>query len=260
MIVFTIKLQIYFVTPGMRKNKVLSIVPDLVCVIHQFIWQFKKCTVLTFRSYTYKTTVLTLFLLPKKDCIFVQQTLNHMRQALIYFVLLFFFGFTSLYAQPEQKWTAVDQGHFGMKYELPENWEIDGFSSSSVCDCFGTINIGNRFSDEEVFMVVYPVKNKASLTDEKRTHVWGKHFQEQEEQTSHKIEKLVFVQTISHWITGAASGNIDTKTEVWRFITTWKKQHYVFYFWARKEVMAKNKATIFEILKRFKPVKAKLED
>jgi hypothetical protein len=48
------------------------------------------------------------------------------------------------------KWQKVNQSGYGMKYELPDDWEIDGFKTSSVCHCSGTINSVDRFSKNEI--------------------------------------------------------------------------------------------------------------
>lgn len=51
-----------------------------------------------------------------------------------------------------------------MKYELPKNWEVDGFSSSSVRDCTRTINIGDLYGDDKLYMIAYPHQRKKIYT------------------------------------------------------------------------------------------------
>ena len=166
-------------------------------------------------------------------------------------------------ASISQSWQKVDQKHYGMKYELPVGWEIDGFGwsrdwesvGSAVCDCSGTINIGNRWEEDEIYMVVYPTKYKDSLENSKRVRVWDMVFQEKGPQRTHKTGHCLFEMQAGKW-----QGDVNKRfqdDEVWRAKTTAKKQHYVLYFWADPSVMEENEETIFRIIDSFHPVKAR---
>lgn len=167
------------------------------------------------------------------------------------------FSSIGVMAQSNVKWVSVDQPYYGMRYQLPEDWEVDGFSSSAVCNCPGTINIGDRYGENEVFMVVYPMKSENSFDSTKHTFVWSWQFQESTLQTKFKSEKLVFNQTKSSWKAETADTEEERLLEVWRFTTSFKNQYYVFYFWANAELMLKNETVIYEILHRFEPVSVK---
>ncbi len=161
-----------------------------------------------------------------------------------------------------QDWVEVNQKYFGIKYRLPDSWEIDGFGGndwesygSSVCECAGTINIGNRFDDDEIFMVVYPTKFKDSLDIEKRRKVWDMVFDSNGEKSQIKTKNCTFEKIISKWTDGTA-GKRKGWT-VWQLKTNYKnKQYYVMYFWAKPEVMKNNEDLLMQILNSIKLVRS----
>jgi hypothetical protein len=163
-----------------------------------------------------------------------------------------------------QDWQKVDQSEYGMKYELPKTWEIDGFgwsndwesAGSSVCDCTGTINIGNRFTDEEIFMVVYPTRTKDSLKATKRQQVWGMTFRQTGGQDLLTTENCQFTRKIGVWDDPEPplyyEGDI-----VWQMKTKKHDQYYMLYFWAKQEVWEQHENTVAKIINSFRPVRAK---
>lgn len=159
-----------------------------------------------------------------------------------------------------QKWRKVNQKYYGMTYELPSSWEVDGFGSdddweqngSSVCDCAGSINIGNRFEADEIYMVVYPTKIKDSLNASKRLKVWEMVFDTSGAKSEVKTKNLSFQKISSKWTKATADEYVDN--EVWKLTTEFKNQYYVLYFWAKPSVMKKNASLINKILESFKPV------
>lgn len=159
-----------------------------------------------------------------------------------------------------QKWRKVDQSYYGMTYKLPASWERDGFGAdddwestgSSVCHCAGSINIGNRFEDDEIYMVVYPTKLKDSLNAPKRLKVWQMVFDTLGTKSKVQTKTLTFEKTVSKWT--ADTGQDFPDAEVWKLTTAQKGKYYVIYFWAKPEVIKKNAGIIQQILESFKPV------
>jgi len=182
-----------------------------------------------------------------------------MKKALIIIILVFVS--ISLFSQ---NWQNIDQKYLGMKYDLPEDWEIDGFGGgcgyweeygSSVCYCAGTINIGKRYSEKEIFMVVYPVQIKDSVNTIKRNMVWGMIFDENGSKSIIKTKKYTFEKNVSIWKPETDypySGN-----EVWKLYTSSKNQYYIIYFWAKPEVMKENEKIIAQILESFRIIECK---
>jgi hypothetical protein len=162
-----------------------------------------------------------------------------------------------------QSWQKVDQKHYGMKYELPASWEIDGFGwagdwehvGSAVCECSGTINIGNRFEEDEIFMVAYPTRYKDSLDAVKRNMVWGMVFDKNGKKFTCETNQCFFHVIESKW-KGETNGN-DGDNVVWQLTTSGKGQYYLIYFWADQEVFKQNLKTIYRIIDSFRPVRAK---
>lgn len=154
------------------------------------------------------------------------------------------------------KWQKVDQSYYGMKYELPKDWAIDGFGTSSVCHCAGTINTGNSSKKNEIQMVAYPALSDSALYNGMRTEVWDWKFVENENRTTYKAKSLTFEKTISKWNGENTRLGLEPDFEVWRFTTAFKNQHYVIYFWAAKKILSRNEKMILEILNRFKAVNA----
>lgn len=159
-----------------------------------------------------------------------------------------------------QKWQRVDQQYYGMKYELPKDWEIDSFGSdndwefggSSVCDCAGTVNIGNRYKEDEVYMVVYPSKYEDSLNATKRTMVWGMTFEDLSAEENYLADHCIFTRDSGRWSPEFTGGFTDY--EVWQFKTSGKGNYYVLYFWALPQAMKKHEKIIYHILDSFEPV------
>ncbi|MFT5824103.1 MAG: hypothetical protein ACI8ZM_005369 [Crocinitomix sp.] len=158
----------------------------------------------------------------------------------------------------QKKWRKIDQGDYGMKYELPKDWDIDGFSTSSVCHCAGTINSINRFSKNQILMAAYPALSDSALYNGMRIEVWDWRFEESDARTTYKSKFLTFEKTVSKWMPEATEDDYDEYEdhEVWRFTTAFKNQYYVIYFWAAKKVLSKKEKMLLEILNRFKAVKA----
>ncbi|NOQ72940.1 MAG: hypothetical protein GQ574_13105 [Crocinitomix sp.] len=163
----------------------------------------------------------------------------------------------SITSYGQKKWQKIDQSGYGMKYELPKDWEIDGFSTSSVCHCAGTINSVNRFSKNEILMVAYPALSDSALYNGMRTEAWDWKFAENDERTTYKAKSLTFEKTVSKWMPESPQDDYDEYEgyEVWRFTTAFKNQHYVIYFWAAEKVLSKNEKRLLEVLNRFKAVK-----
>ena len=157
-----------------------------------------------------------------------------------------------------QTWQKVNQKQYGMVYWLPIEWEVDAFGSESnwesgggsVCTCAGSLNIGNRHTEEEIYMVIYPTRIKDSLTAVKRSKVWQMQIEETSVVTEFKTKRrLDFVKMISIW-KPETSGDHAGK-EVWRFTTYHKNKYYVMYFWAKPDVLRKYNTTINRILDSF---------
>lgn len=175
------------------------------------------------------------------------------------FTIMFLFLGLSFSAQ-SQEWRKINQKYFGVKYMLPESWEVDGFGGddwesygSSVCQCAGTINIGNRFEEDDIFMVIYPTRENDSIDGWKRTHVWDMKFVNTGETEVVKTKHARFKKMVSKWKKETAGDRADDV--VWRFTTSYKRQHYVIYFWAKPETISENKELIEKILHSIKPVK-----
>jgi hypothetical protein len=161
-----------------------------------------------------------------------------------------------------QKWETIKQDYFGMKYKLPDSWEIDGFggndweeTGSSVCDCAGTINIGNRFSEKEIYMVVYPSRQKDSIDNKKRRMVWDMEFKDTINSVQIKTKYCFFTKKVSKWKEGTEENYAGS--EVWQLKTSFKNQYYLIYFFAKPEVINENEPILIEIINNFQPVKAK---
>lgn len=75
----------------------------------------------------------------------------------------------------------------GIKYSIPDNWAIDDFSSSSVCDCYGTI-ILDYDSLPDLKIAIYPYLDSDTAMYE-RSFVWGGQFVA--DSGSLKIEKTI---------------------------------------------------------------------
>lgn len=92
-----------------------------------------------------------------------------MRTAGLFFVLMTVaVSYTG--AQPGGWWTVRD---WTLTYQLPDSWNSDPFSTSSVCDCPGTINDNGEWEDSKyVGMVIYPV-TREDRNDRQRQQVWG---------------------------------------------------------------------------------------
>jgi hypothetical protein len=159
-----------------------------------------------------------------------------------------------------QKWRKVNQKYYGMTYELPSSWEVDGFGAdddweqngSSVCDCAGSINIGNRFQPDEIYMVVYPTKIRDSVNASKRLKVWEMVFDTTGAKSEVKTKNLSFRKIVSKWTKETAGEYADN--EVWRLKAEFKNQYYILYFWAKPNVIKKNLCLLNKILESFKPV------
>jgi hypothetical protein len=184
-----------------------------------------------------------------------------MNKYIFYTSIFLLFAFNQLSAQ---KWKKIDQSTLGFKYKLPADWPVDGFgggdfeqNGSSVCDCAGTINIGNQGSDTaEIFMVVYPTLIKDSVDALKRKMMWGMEFDPEGTKKTVTTSKCVFQETISKWKEGLGGNYPDS--EVWQFKTSFNNnQFYVIYFWARPSIMKANAATLMKIVESFTPVKVK---
>lgn len=180
-----------------------------------------------------------------------------MKKAILFtFILLI--SFSAIYAQ---KWREIDQSPMGIKYKLPDTWEVDGFGStnfdddgSSVCDCAGTINIGNRFEENEIYMVLYPARTEESALGEKRNQVWGMVFDNNGTKSKYVVKKKLVFDITTSTFTKETEGNYPDN-KVMKIILEHKKQYYVIFFWAKPEVLDQNMSTIYSILDSFKPNK-----
>ncbi|TNE54130.1 MAG: hypothetical protein EP338_08170 [Bacteroidetes bacterium] len=184
-----------------------------------------------------------------------------MKHLIVWSMLLIASG---VWGQKDEKWVSIDQSYYGMKYKLPQSWEVDGFGSSdwddygsSVCRCAGTINIGDRYGEKTLYMVAYPSLDLKSIREGKRSQVWDWKYDDPGTQgTMKKYGKTRWYLTRSSW-TKESTKEEDGDLVVWRYITTYKKQYYVVYFWAKEDVMLEKSGEIDQILSGMKLIRRK---
>ena len=141
-------------------------------------------------------------------------------------------------SQPQSgEW--MEFGINGISYNLPPNWYSDNFSSSSVCDCQGTID-GNK----KISMVIYPSLN-TDTANTQREYIWDHHFEAEAGSEIVKIGKKSFRKT-----KGKLTGR---ENEIaWRYTPvsgkTRGKYTHIIYFFGKEEEMKTHANQISQIL------------
>lgn len=158
-----------------------------------------------------------------------------------------------------QKMKKIKQSDLGVHYQLPKDWDLDRFGGydwevgSAVCDCAGTINGSDRFTDNPIMMIIYPAESEELRDAKKRQMAWDLVFDPDGTTSQIKTENLTFEKTVSKWKEGADEPY--DKVEVWQLKTQAEGQYYMIYFWAKPEVMLEREAEITLILESFTPVR-----
>ena len=155
-------------------------------------------------------------------------------------------------AQTEDWWRVKD---YGVSYQLPRQWNSDPFSSSSVCDCPGTINDNGVWAGEDyIGMVVYPV-TAAERDSSDRHQVWGHGFIPGE-----SAETMTFAG-ISYDVTYGSFLDMKGWPRVMQLISRddpgRNYLHFVIYFWAEPALFEQERETFFRILESFNRRKLK---
>lgn len=153
----------------------------------------------------------------------------------------------SAFAQRNGKtWTVKDAG---IIYQLPEEWRSDPFSTSSVCDCSGTINDNGEWDSTYLGMVTYtadfPIKDSAN-----RNKVWSYQFESSDPGEKIVINKIEFVKR-----KGTMNDANDSNT-AWQYVSTdtpgKKGKYIVVYFWGKEEIFTANESVFLQIMKTMK--------
>ena len=167
---------------------------------------------------------------------------------------LLFSSVLTLSAQPDKSWWKVDMWKHH-SYYLPGNWASDPFSTSSVCDCPGTINDNREWDDDYIGMVVYAVNEQEKLDSENRQQVWGYRFVPEGDLLRVDYNGIAYLATYGQF--NGMKGN----PKVWQ-LTSFdtikdKERHFIIYFWAQEKVFDKNMNTFVQILETFERKKFK---
>lgn len=163
-------------------------------------------------------------------------------------LLLLLFMVFSCFSQ--KNWWRVDD--IATTYKLPDSWTTDPFSSSSVCDCIGTINNNGVGLDSlYVGMVIYPVDLEEKRA-ENRKQVWG--------HTFHKNGSLEIVEYngIEFQRTEGTLRGLD-ENKAWQLVSIdkpkKKHKHLIIYFWSHPETFEKNMPVFEKIMESMERVK-----
>lgn len=143
-------------------------------------------------------------------------------------------------------WTVKDAG---ITYQLPDEWRSDPFSTSSVCDCSGTINDNGQWDSTYLGMVTYtadfPIKDSVN-----RNKVWDYRFESSEAGEKVVINKIEFLKR-----KGTMNDSKDSNT-AWQYVSTdvpgKKGKYIVIYFWGKEEMFKANESVFVQIMKSLK--------
>lgn len=150
----------------------------------------------------------------------------------------------SLSAHAQKGWQKMNERYHGIKYAIPNDWRADPFSSSSVCNCAGTI-LDNLDLDTRI--VIYPTDKEGMLAEE-RQYVWDYKFVPSDKQDKIKTEHFVFDRMVSKW-----EDDEGKDYEVWRISTHKKKMHYLIYVFGPPAELKAQKKVIHQILESIRP-------
>ena len=160
----------------------------------------------------------------------------------------------SVSAQESGEWWLVEEN--GLQYQLPASWASDPFSSSSVCDCPGTINDNSEWAaDKYVGMVIYPVSAGEQDTSDLRQQVWGYGFVPGD--AGYQVEYAGIQYTANY---GVFDG-MASQPKVWQLVTTEsvsnKFNQLIVYFWSNQSEFERNTESFISILESFKRTKVR---
>lgn len=146
---------------------------------------------------------------------------------------------------------------YGLSYELPNDWRSDPFSSSSVCDCPGTINDNGTWDEEKYLgMVIYP-HTKGQTNDYFRAQVWGNRFVAITTPEKVKIGKISYERTFGHF-----EGKENEPT--WRYISVdipkKNRPYLTIYFFGQESPMTAFGSKREAIMASFKRKKINLDN
>jgi hypothetical protein len=162
------------------------------------------------------------------------------------FSLAFMLFVISVFSQETKTWKVSD---YGVTYRLPESWRSDPFSSSSVCDCSGTINDNGEWDSLYLGMVVYtsnvPIKDSTN-----RSKIWSYQFSSDDKGEEVLINGIKFIKK---------KGFLNDSDEInfaWQYVSIdapkKDKMHLMVYFWGNQNQFSKNETTFLEIMKTMK--------
>jgi len=162
------------------------------------------------------------------------------------FSILLFCSYTHLFSQNTKTWKVND---YGVVYRLPEAWRSDPFSSSSVCDCSGTINDNGEWDSLYLGMVVYtsvvPIKDSVN-----RSKIWSYEFTSDDKGEEVVINNIKFLKK-----KGFLNDSKETNS-AWQYISIdtpkKNKMFIMIYFWGKDEMFLKNENTFLEIMQTLK--------
>jgi len=140
-----------------------------------------------------------------------------------------------------QHWKELRQPPINLKYKIPQNWYVGGFTQGKACVCTGgAINTAN---DRSLNMVIFSSNLEEIHIDSlKNQKIWGYSFAP----TSMEVETLKtnhfeFKKALSTW-------NEDKDSAVLRFTASSNGFIYVVYFWGELNDVTKKAETIESIL------------
>lgn len=160
-------------------------------------------------------------------------------------ILLSLVIFTQLNAQKNKKaktWTVKDKG---VSYKLPDYWRSDPFSSSSVCDCSGTINDNNEWDVDYLGMVVYTATSPIADTAN-RNKVWNYHFETSDNGEKITISGIEFIKKKGLMKEG------DEENETWQYVSVDTPEssgvYIIIYFWGQHKKFIHNEEVFLAII------------
>ncbi|MCP4122321.1 MAG: hypothetical protein GY751_11255 [Bacteroidetes bacterium] len=154
-----------------------------------------------------------------------------------------------LNAQSGRGWWKVDD--YGLEYKLPKDWQSDPFSTSSVCNCSGTINDNGGWEAADYLgMVIYPSKN-----DEDRSQVWGSDFVGNTDADTLEFAGIPYLSTYG------TMEDLRLGEAAWQLISLDKAgKNYMdltIYFIGNPKLFEKRKDVFVQILETFERTKVK---
>jgi hypothetical protein len=158
----------------------------------------------------------------------------------------------ALSAQTENWWKVKD---YTVSYMLPRHWNSDPFSSSSVCDCPGTINDnGEWFGEGYIGMVIYPVTD-AERDSANRQQVWGYSFVPRSDAETMEFAGIPYTATYGNFM------DMKGWPRVLQLVSADEagpnKVNFIVYFWAEPSLFEQERETFFSIMNTFNRRKLK---